>query len=183
MREEDMIAAAEDAGFAKAAVMSTEDLEFEHEFRVFCEQNDCGNYGNNYGCPPYCGTPLEMEDRVMQYQKAVVFQSRTPVNNIFDDAETKQIKKIHTGMTLRTVEALKEKGLDDNGMYIMCGPCNMCEECKMPAGEPCVQEQKRFSCLSAYCIDAAKMAKHCNMDMQWNGDIVSFFSIYIYDKK
>lgn len=57
MREEDMIAAAEDAGFAKAAVMSTEDLEFEHEFRVFCEQNDCGNYGNNYGCPPYCGTP------------------------------------------------------------------------------------------------------------------------------
>lgn len=57
MREEDLIAVAEDAGFAKAAVMNTEDLEFEHEFRKFCEQNDCGNYGNNYGCPPYCGTP------------------------------------------------------------------------------------------------------------------------------
>ena len=52
MREEDLIAVAEDAGFAKAAVMNTEDLEFEHEFRKFCEQNDCGNYGNNYGCPP-----------------------------------------------------------------------------------------------------------------------------------
>lgn len=38
MREEDMIAAAEDAGFAKAAVMNTEDLEFEHEFRVFCDR-------------------------------------------------------------------------------------------------------------------------------------------------
>ena len=30
MREEDLIAVAEDAGFAKAAVMNTEDLEFEH---------------------------------------------------------------------------------------------------------------------------------------------------------
>mgnify|MGYP000391063855 FL=1 len=86
-------------------------------------------------------------------------------------------------MTLRTVQELKEKGLDNNGMFVMCGPCNMCEECKMPEGKPCVQEQKRFSCLSAYCIDAAKMAKHCDMDMQWNGDIVSFFSMYLFDKK
>ena len=93
MREVDLIAAAEKAGFAKAAVMSTEDLEFEHEFRMFCEQNACGNYGNNYGCPPYCGTPQEMEDKVMNYRRAVVFQSRTPVNNIFDDAENKTRSK------------------------------------------------------------------------------------------
>lgn len=59
-------------------------------------------------------------------------------------------------------------------MFIMCGPCNLCDACNMPEGKPCVQEQNRFSCLSAYCIDAAKMAKHCNMDMQWNGDVVSF---------
>ena len=183
MREEDLIAVAEDAGFAKAAVMNTEDLEFEHEFRKFCEQNDCGNYGNNYGCPPYCGTPEEMENRVMQYRRAVVFQSRTPVNNIFDDAETKQIKKIHTRMTLRTVEELKRRGLDKDGMFVMCGPCNLCDACNMPEGKPCVQEHNRFSCLSAYCIDAAKMAKHCNMNMQWNGDVVSFFSMYLFDKK
>ena len=55
----------------------------------------------------------------MQYRHAVVFQSRTPVNNIFDDAETKQIKKIHTRMTLRTVEELKRRGLDEDGMFIM----------------------------------------------------------------
>ena len=119
----------------------------------------------------------------MRYRQAVVFQSRTPVNNIFDDAETKQIKKIHTRMTLRTVEELKRRGLDEDGMFIMCGPCNLCDVCNMPEGKPCVQEQNRFSCLSAYCIDAAKMAKHCNMDMQWNGDVVSFFSMYLFDKK
>lgn len=183
MREEDIISLAEKAGFAKAALMNTKDLAFEHEFRKFCEQNDCGNFGNNYGCPPFCGTPQEMEDRVMQYSKAVVFQSRTPVNNIFDDGETKQIKKMHTRMTLGAVEELKRQGLDENGMFVMCGPCNICESCHMPEHKPCVQEKNRFSCLSAYCIDAARMAKHCDMDMQWNGDIVSFFSMYLFDKK
>ena len=183
MQEEDLITAAEEAGFAKAAVMNTEDLVFQHEFRRFCQQNDCGNYGSNYGCPPYCGTTEEMESRVMQYRRAVVFQSKTPVSNIFDNEETKQIKKIHTRMTLRTVEELKRRGLDENGMLVMCGPCNLCESCNMPEGKPCVQEQSRFSCLSAYCIDAAKMAKHCNMDMQWNGDVASFFSMYLFDKK
>lgn len=183
MKEQDIITTALEEGFASAAVMSTEDLTFEHEFRKFCEQNDCGNFGNNYGCPPYCGTPEEMEARVMEYRKAIVFQSRTQVDNIYDGAETKKIKKQHTKMTLRTVEKLKEAGLDPNGFHIMCGPCNFCEECGMPKGEACVREMERFSCLSAYCIDAGKMAKHCGMDMQWDGDVVSFFSLYVYDRK
>lgn len=37
MQEEDLITAAEEAGFAKAAVMNTEDLVFQHEFRRFCQ--------------------------------------------------------------------------------------------------------------------------------------------------
>ena len=75
---------------------------------------------------------------------------------------------------------MNEQGLPDNGMFIMCGPCNFCEECKAKAKEPCVNETMRFSCLSAYCIDAGKMAKHCNMNMEWNGDVVSFFSLYVF---
>ena len=71
--------------------MKTKDLKFVPEFRKFCEQNDCGNYGKNYACPPACGTPEEMEEKVRKYENALVFQSRTPVKDIFDDAETKAI--------------------------------------------------------------------------------------------
>ena len=182
MQYEEMIKVAEEYGFTKAAVIGTDELEFVHEFRMFCEQNACGNYGRNYGCPPYCGTPQEMEDKVMKYNKALVFQSRTPVEDIFDDGETKQIKKVHTGLTLQVVRELQKKGLDPVGSYVMCGPCNYCDSCKMSQGIPCVSEKNQFSCLSAYCIDACKMAKTCEMDMQWNGDVVSFFSLYLFDK-
>ena len=99
MKKIEMEKQAKAFGFAAMKFMETKDLEFEHEFRQFCEMNDCGNYGNNYACPPLCGTPEEMEQKVRKYEHALVFQSRTPVQNIFDDAETKIIKKMHTNKT------------------------------------------------------------------------------------
>lgn len=183
MDEKKIIEIAEEAGFVKAAVMSTGDLVFVHEFRTFCEQNACGNYGNNYGCPPYCGTPKEMENKVMEYRRAIVFQSRTSVEDIFDDSETKKLKKMHTNMTLRAMENLKNAGLQMDGFPVMCGPCNYCNTCRIQEQKPCNHEKMCFSCLSAYCVDAAQMAKYCEMEMQWNGDVVSFFSLYVFDRK
>ena len=121
-----------------------------------------------------------MEEKVRKYENALVFQSRTPVKDIFDDEETKAIKKIHTKKTLQAVEALKKEGLQEGGTFIMCGPCNFCDICRMVEGEACVKENMRFSCLSAYCIDAMKMAEHCQMDVEWNGSVVSFFSLYLF---
>jgi len=108
MKKIEMEKQAKAFGFATMKFMETKDLEFEHEFRQFCEMNDCGNYGNNYACPPLCGTPEEMEQKVRKYEHALVFQSRTPVQNIFDDAETKIIKKMHTNKTLHAVCLIME---------------------------------------------------------------------------
>lgn len=174
---------AQEVGFVKAAVIPVDDLVFVPEFRSFCEKNDCGNYGKNYGCPPYCGTPEEMENRVMKYSEAIVFQSRTLVDDIFDDREMKKIKKKHTQMTLKAMSSLKDVGLQMDGFPVMCGPCNYCDECMLGKEEPCIKEELRFSCLSAYCIDAQKMANRCDMEIQWNGDVASFFSVYIFNKR
>ena len=48
MKKIEMEKQAKAFGFAAMKFMETKDLEFEHEFRQFCEMNDCGNYGNNY---------------------------------------------------------------------------------------------------------------------------------------
>lgn len=181
MEKELMQQLALETGFEKAVVIDTNQLDFVHEFRMFCEQNACGNYGTNYGCPPYCGEPGEMEERARKYSHALVLQSKTLVDNIFDDSETKVIKKEHTRKTLELIDKFHEKGFKQEGLPIMAGPCNLCDTCGMPKGKPCPHNQQRFSCLSAYCIDAAKMAETCDMEMIWNGDTVSFFSLYLFD--
>ena len=40
----DLIKTAKELGFSDAAIMDTKDLVFKPEYRVFCEENRCGNY-------------------------------------------------------------------------------------------------------------------------------------------
>lgn len=48
----DLIKTAKELGFSNAAIMNTKDLVFKPEYRVFCEENRCGNYDLNPACPP-----------------------------------------------------------------------------------------------------------------------------------
>lgn len=174
---------AQEAGFTKTAVISTDEIVFNEEFRKYCEENTCGNYDQNYGCPPYCGTPKEMKERVMQYNNAIVFQSRTQVADIFDGEKVKVLQENHTKMTQQVMKRLEDSRVTMDGFAIMCGPCLSCKECRMPKGEPCLKEQERFSCVSAYCIDVVRLAESCEMEIQWDGDIIYYFSLYILDRK
>ena len=51
---------AEQEGFTRAALLAVDQLVFDQALRKYCEDNLCGNYGKNYSCPPFCGTPEEM---------------------------------------------------------------------------------------------------------------------------
>lgn len=183
MDEMRMLEIAAEEGFENAAIINTEDLVFIHSFRALCEENDCGNYNRNYGCPPYCGTPQEMEDRVRAYRKAIVFQSKNFVNDAMDGAETRPLKKKHIQKTRSAMKHLEQEGLQMNGFPAMCGPCNYCAVCALVEGKPCVHEDMRFSCLSAYCISVNDLAKSCGMEIEWSGNVAYFFSMYVFDKK
>lgn len=172
-----------EAGFCNAEVIPTREFYFVPEYREYCVQNLCGNYNRNYGCPPYCGTPEEMRDKVLRYRRALVLQSQADVNDVYDVSQTKAPKKAHTMMTLKLIRMLKQHGMTEKGVAIMAGPCNFCDVCQMVNGAPCPFEDSSFSCLSAYCIDVGHLATSCRMDMSWTGNIVSFFSIYLFDCK
>ncbi|MCD8249558.1 MAG: DUF2284 domain-containing protein [Lachnospiraceae bacterium] len=183
MEAEQMINTALTCGFTDAVIISTEEFHFVPEYRHYCEENRCGNYGRNYGCPPACGTVEEMKERALAYRKGLVLRSLTPVDNAYDEEETKAIKKAHTRMTNVLIRRLKEEGMNGSGMAIMAGPCNLCSSCRMPEGKSCPHGKAPFSCLSAYCIDAMTLAKSAGIEMEWSMDEVSFFSIYLFDRK
>ena len=96
MKEEFMRQLALKNGFAAAAVIHAEEIYTVPEYREFCVQNLCGNYGKNYGCPPYCGTPEEMRKKILRYSRALVLQTRNQVEDMYDGAETGRLKKAHT---------------------------------------------------------------------------------------
>lgn len=166
-----------DTAFEKVAIVHVEELVFRPEFRRYCEQNLCGNYNANYACPPYCGTPEEMEQKVRQYKLAIVFQSITSVTDVYNETETKAVKKEHMKKTKEAIQILNAKGV--YGYPIMAGPCSQCKECNQIKQKPCPHVDTMYSCLSAFCIDASKLAESAGMKY-WCGEReVSLFSMFL----
>ena len=138
-------------GFSGAAVMDTTQLVFVPEYRMFCEENLCGCYNVNPACPPESGTVEEMKQRALQYEKTLVLQ--TMQEDTHDPTQYKKDKLLQNKM--------KADGKTDV-LIMSAGP------------------YKHNSCMSAYCVDAQKMADAAGM-LCWTDDgMVRYFSQILF---
>ncbi len=181
MTNHEMLKLAEEAGIDKAVIVDADDLVFTYDFRKYCEMNNCGNYGKNYGCPPDCGTPEEMEKKARRYRKALVLQTIQPVKDITDGQETGPLKKKHNEVVRAFMDQLAALGI--GGMPIMAGPCSACKTCAKTEGQPCRFPERMASCLSAYGINVAKLCETCQIPWDYGAHKVAFFAIYMMEEK
>lgn len=179
MNEKQMKELARSEGFDNAEFLGTNQLQFDPTLRRYCEENACGNYGNNYACPPSCGTPEQLEAVVRRHDRALVLQTIQKLDNLTDPGQIREARGRHNEMTWRLTGRLEAEGV--TGLRIMAGPCTACAACAIREGAPCRFPEKKASCLSAYCICAEKMAQSCGMPY-WCGDnTVAFFSMFLPD--
>ena len=154
------IARAKELGFTNAAYLPVEKLIIIPEYRCFCEENLCGNYGVLPVCPPESGTVAEMTARLKQYQTALILTvEHTPVN-ITDPKEQKSYKRAQNLLTEQLMSEMQHDGIKDL-LMIGAGPW------------------KTASCMSAYCINAQKMADAVNMKCWENDGKLRFFSLIL----
>lgn len=180
MTEDKLLKTAKECGFDEVRIIETDKLVFDSRFRQFCEMNYCGNYDNNYSCPPACGTPEELKERALKFSHGLVLQTITPVKDIMDDDETKVIKHRHNEMTWNLIHKVEEEL--EKFLPAMAGPCGLCSPCAKKEGKPCRFPEKKASCLSTYCIQVDAMAKTCEMEYYCEGK-VAFFSLLFFDGK
>lgn len=159
MHEVDLIKQALKMGFAHAAIIDVDELVYVPEYRKYCEENLCGNYNLLPVCPPACGTVEEMHSKILQYKKALVLQTEmVPVRK--ELSEYKMGKKKHNELMDKLLDEL---GLQDI-LVMSAGPW------------------KKYSCMSAYSIDAEKMANSCNMICWGKDGVIRFFSSILFNE-
>lgn len=139
-----MINMALSMGFTAAAYLDVKDLVVVPAYRGYCQQNTCGNYDKLPVCPPTCGTVEDMTERIMAFEKALILQTEYKPGNMSDMAAHKQAKHDHNVLTDELIEAMKAEGLKTY-LCMSAGPW------------------KTYSCLSAYSVDAQKMAEAAGM--------------------
>lgn len=179
MTDREMIQWAVDQGFSAAAVVGTDDIVFDPSFRPYCEENLCGQYGANYACPPDCGSPEEMKQRILAHKKALVLQSIWEVADYSDAPAIKNAKKQHNAMELSLVKKLRQEGYD--GIIVGASGCALCSPCAITQGESCKFPDLKYSCMSAYCIFVKKLTDKCGMEYNCGEGLLGLFGMYVFD--
>ena len=178
MNEQTLLERALALGFANAALVDTADITFMPSFRPLCQENLCGKYGVNYACPPDCGTVEEMAERIRRWPRALVMQTMWDIDDPLDEEQTRPAKGRHNKMTRRLIDRA-----DRPGLMVGAGGCSLCSPCAIVEGEPCRFPDKRYSCMSAYCVFVQEMAEACGMEYDCGPGVVAFFSMFCFDPR
>lgn len=178
LNEEELIGRAMAEGFSAAALMDVRDIVIDPMFRPFCAENLCGNYGANYTCPPDCGTVEEMEAKLRGYGQALVLQTKWPITDYTDKRAIREAKAFHNGAMLRLIDEMKRAGYD--GLMAGASCCTLCESCAIGEGKPCRLPDRKWSCLSAYCVFVRKLAEACGMEYACADGSLAFFGLYAF---
>ena len=157
----DYVAEAKALGFSDAAFMDVADLVIVPEYRQFCEENRCGYYGVLTVCPPESGTVEEMTANVRRYKTALVLTMVITPVSYTDTAEQKAAKRHQNELTEQLMATMRADGLTDL-LMMGAGPW------------------KNASCMSAYCVNAQKMADHVHMKCWENDGKIRYFSLILF---
>lgn len=179
MNDNEIIETAVAEGFHGAAVIGTDKIIFDASFRPYCEENLCGQYGANYSCPPDCGTPEQMKQKVLAHKKALVVSTEWEIGDFSQTDKLKESKTVHNAAMFRLIKKLKADG--HGGFMIGSSGCMLCNPCKRASGEPCEHPDMMYSCMAAYCIYVKKLAEDCNMNYDYKDGILPFFGVYVFD--
>lgn len=179
MENQNYVEIALEAGFSDAALIATEKIVFDPRFRPYCEENLCGQYGINYSCPPDCGTPEEMADRVRAKKSALVLCTRPEISDISDSEAIKAAKKKHNDLTFLVIDQMEKFGKDC--FMIGSSGCTLCRPCLLGKGKPCAFPEKMYSCMSAYCIYVKDLAEKCYMEYDIKKGKIPLFSMIVFD--
>ena len=179
MTQEEMIRYAAEEGFAAAAIVDTNQIVFDPAFRPYCEENLCGQYGANHSCPPACGSPEAMKQKILVHKKALFLQTIWEISDYSDMPAIKQAKAAHTAAEIRLVKRLRAEGC--GGIIVGASGCALCSPCAAVRGEPCKFPEYQYSCMSAYCIFVKKLADACGVEYDCGEGLLAFFGMYVFD--
>lgn len=179
MTHQQMVDAAKKEVFEKAHVIPTDSIVFDSSFLKYCEENLCRNYGANYSCPPHCGTPQQMQDKIMRHKYALVLQSSWKIDDFSDYTPIREAKAHHNSDSLKLAQLFAAEGI--GGLVVGASNCTLCSPCGVSLGQKCPHPDIAYSCMSAYCIHVKDLAEKCGMDYDFVPGRLSLFGMYVFD--
>lgn len=147
--------------------------------RRLCQQNKCGTYNRNWGCPPGVGTEEDCLGLIHQYKNAVLISRR------FEDIAMDDLERIDMcacemqDMVRRLCNAMRDAGFDDV-FPLADGGCKYCGDCTYP-DEPCRFPLQMVPSVSGYGISMEAYARSQGVDYKLEDDCFTLYGMVLYN--
>lgn len=175
---EKLVKIALEAGAKNAHVLKVSEIPFDPQLRRLCEDNLCGKYNRNYGCPPFVGTPEEVIAKAKTYENALIMQTVNPLEDSYDVEGMAEAGARHNSMSKAVAAQMAEEYPDC--IVLTAGGCTKCERCAALDKEPCRHPGKVTPSLSSFCINVAQTAGKCGMKYINGVNTVTYFSVVLF---
>jgi len=170
---DDLICKAFEIGFTNAVCLTGLKLECEERLRAYCNPEGCQNHGNNWVCPPGCGSLSDCSEKANKYDRGILLQSVSKLEG--DDPDYKGLNREHN---VRLREFLDNHCVGEiDVLALTSGGCVLCEACAYP--EPCVKPDIRMNSLSAFGIDVGKLCEMAELEYSFRPDKVYYIALVL----
>lgn len=166
-------------GAYKAFIISVDKIPLDKDLRNYCEVNYCGSYGKNYACPPSVGSAEELIEKAKTYNKALVFQTVTNLEDSYDFEGMSQAALKHSKIADAITNDVKNQF--SNYLLLTAGGCAVCAVCAQVDAKPCRLPEKATSSLEAYCMNVSTLAELCNMNYINGQNTVTYFGAFLFN--
>lgn len=164
--------------FSKVSEINVSDIWFEPSLIELCEQNQCGNYGKCYTCPPLIGNIDTLVSKAKSFSKAIVFQKVYRIEDSFDIEGMNEAKKDFTDLVQSANVACKSEPYEL--LLLGAGGCKICQKCGAIDGVECRFPDKAIPSLESYGINVSKLARVCGMNYINGQNTVTYFGAILY---
>jgi len=151
----------------------------EQRIREFCFENRCGNYGNNYMCPPHIGSLKEIRTRLKKFQQGVLLQYSRALDVANDGEGLRQTKLDFHSKVLQVEGFLRNEGLG-HLWGMIGGNCELCEVCKAETGETCRYPERARPSLESLAIDVVGLLEKFGLDNKFRPNRITWTGCVLF---
>lgn len=170
------ISLAYSCGFTNAASVSPSMLTTHAEVREMCAADKCHAYGQNWMCPPHCGSLHACEQGLHAYSHGLVVQSVGYIEDSFDYERMEQLEKQH----LRHFRALQDAIRHDAAsvLGLASGGCRICSACAYP--EACRHPLLAYPSMEGYGLLVSEVCRIAGLRYYYGENAISYLALFLY---
>ena len=173
---ESYLSLAEDCGFDHASPLDVSTLQVETWVRDTCAEDKCHAYGNNWTCPPACGTLDECEAEMQRYKHGILLQVTGTQEKRIDVKCYAETEERLRDALLAFTKRIREDHPDC--LVLGAGGCRICPQCAYP--EPCRFPDKAMSSMEAYGLFVTRVCKDNGIPYHYGPKTITYTACVLY---